>query len=358
MSYSSPDPPNEASEYVKISTEDLAKLNVMANSYGAIQAKLEFLEASSHFRPQSGTSNREPRISDPEHFDGKRSKVRNFLSQVRLVIHAQPSRFVTDRQKVMFAASFLRSTAFSWFEPFLDSPTDSVILEDFSVFAHTLQTTFGDPDQTGSAERELFSLRQIASVAAYSADFRRISTNTSWNDAALNAQFYRGLKDPVKDELAKIEKPETLDSLIEIAVRLDNRLHERRMERDNLAPSRSSKPNFQRSSTATHNSSFLPTPPISYPSTYTGVRPMEIDGNRPRFKTLTFEEKERRRKNNLCLYCGKPGHIANICPVRSTFSSDQGSRPIGKLNASRISKASDIKMETHRHMNKGNDQVQ
>lgn len=39
---------------------------------------------------------------------------------------------------------------------------------------------------------------------------------------------------------------------------------------------------------------------------------------------LTAEEKDRRRKKKLCLYCGKHGHMAMACPVipaktRKTF---------------------------------------
>ena len=36
-----------------------------------------------------------------------------------------------------------------------------------------------------------------------------------------------------------------------------------------------------------------------------------------KFKPLTNEEKERRRKYNLCLYCGNPGHVATTCPNKA-----------------------------------------
>ena len=42
---------------------------------------------------------------------------------------------------------------------------------------------------------------------------------------------------------------------------------------------------------------------------------MEIDTTR-RCGPLSEEEKQRRRENRLCLYCGGPGHIAVNCPHR------------------------------------------
>lgn len=54
----------------------------------------------------------------------------------------------------------------------------------------------------------------------------------------------------------------------------------------------------------------MPSPP-----NYTSAN-MQIDGSRPRFKKLTDDEKQRRRKLGLCLYCGTAGHLANTCPTR------------------------------------------
>ena len=50
-------------------------------------------------------------------------------------------------------------------------------------------------------------------------------------------------------------------------------------------------------------------PPANTPT------PMEIDTTRRR-GPLSEEEKQRRRTNRLCLYCGGPGHIAINCPHR------------------------------------------
>jgi hypothetical protein len=47
----------------------------------------------------------------------------------------------------------------------------------------------------------------------------------------LKAQFYEGLKDSVKDDLVREKKPDLLIDYIALAVVIDDRQYERRMEK-------------------------------------------------------------------------------------------------------------------------------
>jgi hypothetical protein len=49
---------------------------------------------------------------------------------------------------------------------------------------------------------------------------------------------------------------------------------------------------------------------------------------------LSEEEKERRRKNGLCLYCGLPGHISFDCPARQSKEQKEKSRGVRYLDDS------------------------
>lgn len=249
---------------------------------------------------------RDLRINDPTPFEGKKSELRNFLTQLRMTIQAQPSRFLTEHSKCLFAASYLRGTAFHWVQPLVDQDPIAPELQDFPSFLERLRLVFGDPDEKASAERQLTSLRQTGPTATYATEFLRISAVLGWNQEALVYTFYNGLKDPVKDELAKMDRPRTLTAIMELATRIDNRLQDRFLERRGAPGPRPTPRPMQQ-----------PTPALNWPPRQP-PQPMDIDGVRPRPQPrppLTAEEKQRRRDLNLCLYCGEPNHLAANCPA-------------------------------------------
>jgi hypothetical protein len=52
-----------------------------------------------------------------------------------------------------------------------------------------------------------------------------------WDNRVLANQYYVGLKDFVKDELTRIDKPDTLQDIIENAVKINNRFYKRSLEK-------------------------------------------------------------------------------------------------------------------------------
>ena len=135
-------------------------------------------------------------------------------------IAAQPATFTTEQAKCVYVASYLRGPAFRWAQPILDHEPVYPLLLDLSSFLRGLRQVFGDPDEISTAERHLGILRQTTSAAKYASDFlRRLSTSLSWHDAALQFHFYNGPKEIIKDELCKMDKPTSLFSLMETAIR-------------------------------------------------------------------------------------------------------------------------------------------
>ena len=89
-----------------------------------------------------------------EFFYGERSKLRAYLMQVKLVHSLNPSKYSTELNKVLLAATYLRGDAQSWFEPYftkhLDSENDDESKRIFSKFKYyeaKLKQVFGNVDE-------------------------------------------------------------------------------------------------------------------------------------------------------------------------------------------------------------------
>ena len=65
----------------------------------------------------------------------------------------------------------------------------------------------------------------------YAAEFQRIAALTEWEDPSLNSMFYWGLKEAIKDEISRLDRPDELQDLINKVISIDGRMHERQMER-------------------------------------------------------------------------------------------------------------------------------
>jgi hypothetical protein len=158
-----------------------------------------------------------------------------------------------------------------------------------------------------NAEASLRSLKQTSSAAAYATEFRRLKMLLSWNDAALCSQYLVNLKDSVQDELARRDKIEKLDTLIATSIDIDNRLYHRlRQKRQsvNMNPSRG------------HPKPVSVTPKSSQ-GQHHGPQPMEVDPAPAKVHTLSDAQRQYRKENGLCMYCGIKGHFANQCPKNS-----------------------------------------
>ena len=243
---------------------------------------------------------KEPRISLPEKFDGNRSKLRGFINQVRLIIQLQPYRYPTSYSQVGLVGTLLSGTALGWFGPLLEK--QSPLLSDFEAFIAEFSATFGEHDKVRAATTKIRVLRQGNRPAAtYVSEFQQLACDTNWDDAALMSQLYWGLRDDVKDLLLTMPDANTLMEAYLMTIRCDNRLYERRMEERRTQP-------FRRN-IAMGGNNFRLGSPESKPED------MQIDATR--YKPLTQKEKNRRREEGWCLYCGESTkHNAANCPKK------------------------------------------
>ncbi len=114
-----------------------------------------------------------------------------------------------------------------------------------------------------------------------------LAAQTGWRDAdPLKLLFRKGLKPRTTIWISLPWWGQDPGTIIDQAIHLDNLLRSRRQPR----------PSFPSAVMAT-------APP--------GAEPMQIG-----FAHLSGEERERRVRQNLCLYCGLPGRMKASCPIR------------------------------------------
>jgi hypothetical protein len=245
--------------------------------------------------PQAPT---EPRVSLPEKFDGDRTKLRDFVNQVRLVFRLQPHRYATEETQVGLIGSLLTGTALSWFSSLLEK--DSPLLADLDQFLEEFSRTFGERDRALIATTKLRTLQQRSRPAsAYVAEFQQLACDLDWKDTALITMFRWELRNDIKTLLLNLPKPTTLSEAITQAIGCNNRLFKQRQERQLLFGS------YRADYTA-------PTRQTS--SSTSTPEPMQIDTSRVR--KLTEEEKERHHREHLCFYCGGKDHNLNNCALK------------------------------------------
>lgn len=295
-----------------------AMMNLLTQSIAANQANPQPSAIN------SGPSPREPKVKDPETFHGQRNTLNTFLTECDLVFELQPSRFRDDRTKVSYMISFLRDTPLLAIRPLLSEVPRPAILDNYQSFVDHLRTNYGDPDEKGTARRKLKALRQAGAASSYFAEFQQYVAILGWKDQdPIIDKAIEGLKPSLKDELARQGfVPKTLSELITFIIPLDNRLYEREQERKREVkegPQKVAQPRGTASTTVNSSGNTGTSTNLAQPIrlSTTAIQPNQNLARTFR-GPISDAEKQRRRENNLCLRCGKPGHIAVDCTIGRT----------------------------------------
>ena len=97
--------------------------------------------------------------------------------------------------------------------------------------------TFDHPSSGADAAGRLYSLSQGSrSVAEYTLEFCSLAADSRWDDVALRSAYRRGLSEEIKDFIVR-DRPSSCNDLISLALLMDERLRERRLERAQRAGS-------------------------------------------------------------------------------------------------------------------------
>ncbi|KAL0199704.1 hypothetical protein M9458_002891, partial [Cirrhinus mrigala] len=260
-----------------------------------------------------------PRLAFPEKFDGTPSMCKGFLLQCTLFVNQQPNLYLTDESKIAFICSLLTGRALEWATTVWDLGRPA--FPSFATFLQSFKAVFQPNPESSEAGERIVALKQGWRTAAdYALDFRTLAAQSGWNDGPLKLHYRKGLNPDLQVELACRDEDLSLNQYIDLSIRVDNVMRARKPVR-----------------------TFTPLPP-SQPSTMTAPEPMQLGATK-----LTMEERERRIKNHLCLYCGQPGHLRATCPTRpprppTSVSSDHVS--LNQCEVPAILKTKDISIRT------------
>ena len=194
----------------------------------------------------------------------------------------------------------LRGTARSWAERILEN-NDHPLRKNFDAFKETLDDLYLDRNLKHQARDKLFALRQTKSASAYTVEFQQIIVSLKLNDEAKCLLFYNDLKSIIKDALTLIGEEEKFKELIDQVIDIDQRQFHRLQEEKKISASIriSSRTPESSSKSSGQKRSSTPGPSSGSPSK------KHINFQRG---SLSEEEKQHRRDNNLCIYCADLFH--------------------------------------------------
>lgn len=308
------------------------------------------------FEKLGPSGNEKTEVKKPEIFDGSDpKKLRPFLILVQLNLQNRPRAYSTDAAKIAFTLSYLGGTALEFFEPFILDPDQDdppQWSQSFIAFVQELKDNFGVYDEAGDAEDRLETLQMKESDRAskYCVRFQQLASQTAWDEAALRYFFRKGLAARIKDALSLTREETTLVLFKAQVLRVDARYWRRQTEKKREQghsgsssgsggkgndgkgggsgnsggsgkSSGSGKPKSGNNSSSNSNSS---TSSSSSSSSSSSGNPKPWADKLGKNGKLTQAEKDRRKKNNLCMFCGGGKHSIDNCDKRKASNEARG----------------------------------
>ena len=136
---------------------------------------------------------RRPKIKEPEVFRGERSKLLEWLAQMKVYFRLVGWAEGHDMEKIVYTTSLLRGSAGTWMMPYikdLKQPTWAIWPE----FGEELRNQFGVMDRKGEARNRLKNITQgKRTMTEYWNQFRLVSSEAELDDATEGEWLLAGM---------------------------------------------------------------------------------------------------------------------------------------------------------------------
>jgi len=254
---------------------------------------------------------RQPKAKEPEVNRGERHKLRGWLAQLIVYYRTGGWQNGHDEEKILYATSLLRNDAGTWITPYAEeriTPT----WDNWAGFKAELQRQFGIINAKGEARIRLKNMRQgKRSVNEYWNEFRMVASEPELDDSTGGELLPGGMMAELQNVWgASSEEYEDLKALAQWAIRKETKLATVR----HIQGSPSTK-SVQPETLTPRNPDGAYRPANDSNQNYSD--PMEMDATRERqIFNISRKEFQRRIREQLCLKCAPPGHLARNCPKK------------------------------------------
>jgi len=152
-----------------------------------------------------------------------------------------------------------------------------------------------------------------------------------YGDGTLRRLFYSGLPDCLKDEIARVRKPLTLNGLRALCQEINAHYWEHKDEisrttKSQPTSSSTTKPSNSGGNTpksgqaktgnSTSSANTSGSSKVTSNQSSSGSKP-DLTNKLGKDRKLTADERKWRLENNLCMFCGGTGHFVDNCPKKS-----------------------------------------
>jgi len=285
------------------------------------------------------SSSSHAKVHEPDTFDGTDpKKLWTFLVQCELCFQDHAKAFCQDRARVTLAQSYLKGMTLEWFKPDLlnsGDPADHPHWMDSWVhFIAELQSTFGPHDPVADAKHQLehLQMKDLYCVMQYIMDFNHLTSQVQdYGDGTLHCLFYSGLLDRLKDEIARVGKPLTLNGLRALCQEIDTCYWEHKdkishMMKSQPTSSSTTKPSNSGGNTPKSGQAKTSNSPSSTNTSglskatsnqSSSSSKLDLTNKLGKDRKLTADKHKQWLDNNLCMFCGGTGHFTDNCAKKS-----------------------------------------